>query len=224
MSEFSIGISPGFHEKYPHSAVGVLVLGDLLPSGGNLALDSARCNTEASLRARFADKSMLRAHPVLQAYRNYYKIFDKTYPVQAQLESVIFNGRQIPAAPPAVQAMFMAELDNMLLTAGHDLASLRPPLRIDLGRPQQSYTLMNGNPQNLKEGDMCMADELGMISSVVYGPDQRTRLTSTSSAAMFVVYAPAGIPPGLIEKHFSDILEYARLFSPAAERTYLTIL
>jgi len=228
MSEFSIDVSPAFHEVYSHAAVGVMVVEGMVverTSGSHPspALEGARTQVETGLRQRFADKASLRAHPVLQAYKDYYKAFQKTYHVQSQLESVIFNGRSIPSAPAAVQAMFMAELDNMLLTAGHDLDKLEPPIHIGIGMHDQSYTLMNGSLQNIKTNDMCMADGQGIISSVIYGPDQRTRLSAQTNNAMFVVYAPEGIQAALVAKHFSDILGTIRLFSPMAGKRFLEI-
>jgi DNA/RNA-binding domain of Phe-tRNA-synthetase-like protein len=215
MSELTVTISPDFHRVYPGAHVGVLLLENVVASAESAALEQAALSIEDQLRRRFVDKTALRAHPVLQAYKEYYKKFDKTYHVQSQLESVVFGGRSIPRPLPLVQAMFMAELDNMLLTAGHDLAALSSPLAISLGREDLSYILMNGSPQVLKNDDMCMSDQSGVISSVIYGPDQRTRLSPAASDAMFVVYAPDGIPEEAIHKHFSDIASYVRLFAPA---------
>lgn len=224
MSSFSIKPSGAFHEVYPHARVGVMVVKDVCNPAQCPELDRMKLEIEARLRQRFVDKAILREHPILQAYKAYYKAFEKTYHVQAQLESVIFGGRSIPNTVALVEAMFMAELDNMLLTAGHDLDQLDMPLLVDLGGVDQSYVLMNGNPQNLKKNDMCIADQQGIISSVIYGPDQRTRLSPTTSNALFVVYAPEGIQEELIKKHFSDIFRYVTFFSPAVHQEYSEIL
>ena len=63
----------------------------------------------------------------LQVYDTYYKRFKKTYHVQLQLESIVFKGKSIPSVAALVEAMFMAEIKNMLLTAGHDLEACRCP-------------------------------------------------------------------------------------------------
>ncbi len=224
MHDFSITTTARFHEIYPDARVGIMVLDAIKCPAASEKLDENKLEIETALRQRFTDKSILREQPVLQAYRSYYKLYQKTYHVQSQLESVIFGGRSIPSVTPVVEAMFMAELDNMLLTAGHDLASLESPLLVDLGNEESMYTLMNGIPQNLKNNDMCMRDQQGYISSVIHGPDQRTRLSPTTSNALFVVYAPEGIQEELIKKHFSDIFRYVTLFSPVAYQEYLEIL
>jgi DNA/RNA-binding domain of Phe-tRNA-synthetase-like protein len=81
------------------------------------------------------------------------------------------------AEQPLVEAMFMAELKNLILTAGHDLAAISPPVRIDVSRDDDRYVLMNGSEQALRAGDMTMVDGEGLVSTVVYGPDRRTRIT-----------------------------------------------
>ena len=90
-----------------------------------------RNRLESQLRERFAGQTRgdLDQLPVLQAYAAYYKRFKKTYHVQLQLESIAFKGKPIPSVAALVEAMFMAEVKNMLLTAGHDLDALQLPAR-----------------------------------------------------------------------------------------------
>lgn len=119
--------------------------------------------------------------------------------------------------------MFLSELDNMLLTAGHDLGALHFPLQIGLSKGTETCITMSGAEQTLKPGDMFMADQGGVISSVIFGPDQRTRLTPVSMAALSVVYAPKGIAPRLILDHFSKLQTLVTHFSPALKVTFQQI-
>ena len=92
----------------------------------------------------------------IQAYTAYYKRFNKTYHVLLQLESVAFKGRSIPRVAALVEAMFMAELNNQLLTAGHDLDVLRLPVTVGIAAGNEQYTMLNGREQALANGDMFM--------------------------------------------------------------------
>jgi DNA/RNA-binding domain of Phe-tRNA-synthetase-like protein len=98
------------------------------------------------------------------------------------------------------------------------------PLLVSNAHTGQHYTLMNGTEQALKENDMCMADSQGIISSVIYGPDSRTRIQRETRRVMFVVYAPAGIRPRQIKEHFADIQAYIRLFAPDARQVQQEVL
>ena len=140
---------------------------------------------EEHLRKQFAgqDRAAVASHPVLQIYSEYYKRFKKTYHVQLQLESIVLKGKSIPTMAALVECMFMAEVKNMLLTAGHDLDTLQLPLTLDVTQGIESYTVMRGENQIVKSGDMTISDELGIVSNVIYGPDQRTQITAETRNA-----------------------------------------
>jgi DNA/RNA-binding domain of Phe-tRNA-synthetase-like protein len=211
-----INISSKFHSIYPQASVGIMVLDQINNVKKSEALSTVKRDIESRLRQQYADKTELRSQATIQTYKQYYKQFKKSYVVLAQLKSVIFQGQSIPEINGLVQAMFMAELDNMLLTAGHDVSSVQLPVTIDLGSGEESYTLMNGKEQTTKANDMLMVDKQNVIASVIYGPDKRTQINARTSQAMFVVYTPAGVSQDQIHKHFADIRQYVKLFSPTA--------
>lgn len=204
---------------FPGAAVGILTLSGVTNPSSHPALDREKSALEEDLRSRFGTwtRLELRALPTLQAYAAYYRRFDKTYHVQLQLESVALKQKPIPSVAALVEAMFMTELKNQLLTAGHDVATLAPPIELDAVGEPRPYTLANGKPGELKPGDMYMADGQGVICSILYGQDQRTRLSASTTGALFVVYAPAGIGPDAATVHLHDIVTNVRLFAPDAK-------
>jgi DNA/RNA-binding domain of Phe-tRNA-synthetase-like protein len=177
------------------------------------------------LRARFAgqERSQLETLPRLQAYDAYYKRFKKTYHVQLQLESIVFKGKSIPSVAALVEVMFMAEVKNMLLTAGHDLDTLQLPARLDVTKGDEIYTLLRGQPQQVKAGDMMIVDGKGIISNIIYGPDQRTQILPETRNVIYTVYAPAGIEVSAVTQHLKDIEGYARIFAPQAKTELLQV-
>ena len=198
--------------------VGVIGLRQILNPEREAALQAYTTEVEAQLRERFAggDRAALAGTSALQAYANYYKRFDKTYHVRLQLESVVFKGKPIASPGAIVQTMFAVELKNMLLTAVHDLDLVRGGLTVDVATGLESYKVLGGGEQALKPGDMFIRDEEGILSSIVYGPDWRTRVTPQTSSAIFTLYAPAGISRRDVEAHLADLESTVRLFSPDA--------
>jgi DNA/RNA-binding domain of Phe-tRNA-synthetase-like protein len=152
----------------------------------------------------------------MQAYRAYYKNFRKTYHVLLQLRSVVLEGKDLPSVAALVEAMFMAELDSGLLTAGHDLDRVEPPITLDVAQGDESYIMLNGKEQTLKADDMIMTDAQGTICSVIYGLDRRTAISLQTQRVIFVVYAPAGIDPVAVRAHLEAMQENVRLISPGA--------
>jgi DNA/RNA-binding domain of Phe-tRNA-synthetase-like protein len=211
---------------YPGAVVGVLVMRNVSNPPQHAALEERKVALEAELRARFAgqDRAALRALPVLQAYDAYYRQFKKTYHVQLQLESVVFKGRSLPGVAALVEAMFMAELKNLLLTAGHDLDAVREPVTLDVAQGTERYTCLGGQETDLKPGDMVIADAQGVLSSIIYGPDARTPITPGTRNVLFTVYGPPGIGAAAMQAHLEDIRDNVRLVAPESEVAVLECL
>ena len=211
-------LTENWRRQYEGASMGVLIVENAQCAGLSEPLEAQRRQVEADLRAAFASKEELEASAVLEAYGQYYKRFKKTYHVKQQLESVIFKGKCIPSVTPLVEAMFMAELKNGLLTAGHDLAQVQGTLTLDAANGEETYVLINGKEQTLKVQDMFLRDDVGVLSSILYGPDQRTRIRPETKNAVFTVYAPTGIARKAVEQHLEDIYSYVRLAAPQALR------
>ncbi len=210
-------VTEGWRATWPGAVAGILVMRDVTNPSEHAALDQRKAELENALRSRFSSKAEIAALPILQAYDAYYKRFKKTYHVQLQLESVALKGKPSPHVAALVEAMFMAELEDHMLTAGHDLASIAGPITLDVAKDAESYTMLNGKEQELKPDDMMMADGRGIISSVIYGPDQRTRILPETRRVLFATYAPPGIGESAVQRHLQNIEANVRLIAPEAQ-------
>ena len=83
---------------------------------------------------------------------------------------------------------------------------------------------MNGSERALTAGDMMMVDGSGIISSVLHGPDRRTRITPQTGEVLFGVYAPAGVGENAVRDHLEDIRANVLLVAPEAETGLLATL
>jgi DNA/RNA-binding domain of Phe-tRNA-synthetase-like protein len=211
-------VSDRWRAAFPGAHAGVLALRGVINPERHAALEERKAALAGQLRARFAgqDRRAIEQLPAIQAYNAYLKPFKKSYHVQLQLESVALKGKAIPSVAALVECMFMAELEDQLLTAGHDLDALALPLRLDVSQGDETYTMMRDAPQQLKPGDMFIADGQGVVSSIVYGPDRRTRIVSETRHAVFTAYAPAGIGAEAVRAHLATIRGHVSSFAPAA--------
>jgi DNA/RNA-binding domain of Phe-tRNA-synthetase-like protein len=221
-----IMVADSWRKIHADARVGLLALRNVGDPTQHPLLDERKHAIEVAVRARFAGKTKadLNALDTIKAYNAFYKPFNKTYHVLLQLESIALKGKPIASATALVQAMFMAELNNQLLTAGHNLDVVVAPVTIAASRGDETYTRINGQTQTLKANDMYMHDAQGILSSVIYGPDQRTQITAQTRHVFFVTYAPKGIGDGALQKHLADIEEYVRLVSPEAEQVLCGVL
>ncbi len=201
--------------KYPGAKAGILVVENVENISVSPELERSRAAIETGLRKKFpgATREDLNNLPVIAAYNRYYKNFGKTYHVRSQVESII-NGKSLSSGSAVLTAMFMAEVENMLLTAGHDLDLLDLPVRIAVCTGGETFVDIRGSEKKMQPNDTMMADGKGIISSIILGPDGRTKITPATKNILFAVYAPSEIAADLVEKHLSDMEKSVRLFSP----------
>jgi DNA/RNA-binding domain of Phe-tRNA-synthetase-like protein len=218
-----LAVSDAWKSAYPGAHVGVLAMREVVNPDHHAGLDQRKADLENRLREQFPDRAAIKSLATIQAYEAYYKRFKKTYHVQLQLESVALKGKTIPRVSALVEAMFIAELKNQLLTAGHDLATIQQPVRLDIANGSERYTLLAGQEQELKPGDMFIADRVGVISSVIHGPDQRTRIQPTTTQVLFTVYAPPGISQDAMAQHLKDIQTNVQSVAPQSRVELSTI-
>jgi DNA/RNA-binding domain of Phe-tRNA-synthetase-like protein len=218
-------VTEAWRRTYPQAHVGILVMRDVSNPRRHAELERRKQALEAELRARFAGKSKatLAALPTMRAYRDYYKRFRKTYHVLLQLRSVALEGKPLPSVAALVEASFMAELKNGLLTAGHDLDRVQAPITLDVAQGDEEYVLLNGRQQTLKAEDMIMRDAQGVICSVIYGLDRRTAIGPDTRRVMFVVYAPQGISTQALQEHLQEMQKHVGLIAPGAATEELHI-
>jgi DNA/RNA-binding domain of Phe-tRNA-synthetase-like protein len=221
-----IEFSPSWKSHLPDANVGLLVIHNAPNVGDHPDLQRSKQDLEEELRARYAemDRKTLRQEPVFYAYDAFYRKFRKTYHVQLQLESVVFKGKPIFSPSALVTCMFLAELKTGLLTAAHDVSSVEFPLTAEIAAGGENYRLMSGAEQELKAGDMYIKDQQGILSSVIYGPDQRTQITPSTRNAAYTTYGPPGIGTALIKEQLELLENYIQLFAPNAERELLKVI
>ncbi len=221
-----LAITEAWKAAYPSAHVGVLAMRNVGNPAEHAALDERRLELEDELRARWAggDRAAIKALPVMGAYDRYYRKFKKTYHVQLQLESVALNGRPVPRVSALVESMFMAELKNLLLTAGHDLDAVKESATLDVSDGTQRYELMSGSEQQTAKGDMTISDSHGVISSIIYGPDRRTRIGPGTRSTLFTVYAPEGVGERAVREHLEDIRDNVLSVAPDGQTEVLEVV
>ena len=214
----SISATDEWRTALPGAIIGLLELSGVDNSRPSAKLDEQKRATEMLLRERyqgFARADFL-SLPVMAAYQKYYKRFTKTYHVLLQLESIVLKGKSLPDVSLLVDANFTAEVDTLVLTAGHDVAKLVAPVVMDVSRAGDQITRMNGEPKLMEAGDMVMRDVTGVVCSIIYGQDNVSPITASTTHVLYVAYAPVGVPAETVENHLRMIEENVRLFCPDA--------
>jgi len=213
-----ISATAGWRTAHPGGVVGLLEMAGIDNTAPAAALDARKRATEAALRARYRGftRPDFLALPVMAAYARHYKKFDKTYHVLQQVESIALKDKRLPNVSPLVDANFTAEVETLVLTAGHDVAKLEGAVTIDVASDGDRLTQMNGAVKSVPAGDMIMRDAAGVACSIIYGQDNRSPIARDTTRVLYVAYGPAGVPAEVVEAHLRLVEEYVRLAAPQA--------
>lgn len=218
--------SEALKEIYPNAKLGILIMKDVDNLKTNPKFNEAKLLVKERLlnqHQNYSRKEFTQTEPIC-FYTTYYKQFKKTYPVLLQIESIILKSKPLPTASTLVEAMFIAELKNSLLTAAHDYDKIKFPLNLNLSNGNEHFLGISEKEQNLVKDDMMLSDADGIISSILNGPDYRTRITSTTKNVLFYTYIPDGINKDIILNHLKDIASFVAIFSPNSQIDLISIL
>lgn len=219
-----IKIKNELNENTQRCKIGLLAMTGIENLRQSSALDKIKCLLEEEIREKYAGmtRNELKQIPAMASYVTYYKKFGYTYHVLQQVESVA-SGKKSISVSGLVDSMFMAEMKNMILTAGHDLEKLIDPISIKTATGEESYVCMNGRETNTVPDDIIITDGKAVISSILRGPDRRSCISDATTRVLYTAYAPAGISEEDILLHLDDIESYVRVFAPKAETVFKQI-
>ncbi len=214
----NVSATPEWRSAHHGGAIGLLELSGVVNTSASVELNHLKHATEDRLRNLYAGYSRqdFLALPTLGAYEKYYRHFDKTYHVLLQVESIVLKSRNLPNVSPLVDANFTAEVNSLILTAGHDVAKLDPPVVIDVSHTNDEIINITGEKKLIRQGDMVMRDTHGVCCTILYGQDNRSPISPDTVNVLYVAYAPAGVEHNQVRSHLAQVEANVRLFAPQA--------
>jgi len=216
-------IDPAVWEAFPQVKMGALVI-EGVPTGVKLGADEAEAGFRA-IEQKYGDidKKALKQMPPINAYAAYYKKFGSSYPVLAQLQSVLAGKKTLHPQSGLLQAMFLCEIESMVITAGHDLARLSGPLQVQVARGDETYRSISQKEVTTVPGDLLVRDDSGVISSMMRGPDEGSRITAETTGVFFVLYAPPAIETQTVQAALKLLQKRVRSFAPGCTTELLQV-
>jgi DNA/RNA-binding domain of Phe-tRNA-synthetase-like protein len=208
-----ITISAEAKKMYPELSVGTLLIKSITNTYLNEEMNNASRVLESNLRKQYGSltRKELNNTEILNGYLLYCKKYTKTYHILLQLESIVLKDKQIPSVSPVVQSMFMGELKNHFLSSVHDYSLVKEPLFVSCSMGTEEFTFFNGEKKALKKEDLYIKDGEGIISAVLYGMGERTKVTEKTTEALYTVYVPFKIEEEKVIAHLEDMAEYLKL-------------
>ncbi len=219
----SLIIDTSINEMYPNAKMGILIMRDVIveeKDDGEL-----RDQTLLAIKEKYdgLSRNEIKALDPIQAYVAYYKKFGNSYHLMGQLESVLKGKKELPKGGGLLQTMFLWEISSMLLTAGHDLSALKMPLCLKAANGSETYESISGKEATAVNGDMMLCDEDGPISTILRGPDKKTRITPSSKDLLFSIYAPPVVDETYIKNNLEKLENTIKTIAPNATTEVLKV-
>ncbi len=220
-------IHPNLKEACPGTCFGLLVLRDFRPAAGGLAAFPGYAARELeavrAANAGYDRKRCAAEDPVMAPYVRFYKRFKKSYHVLLQRESIL-QGKDLPQTLPAVQIMFLTEMQTGMLLAAYDLGPTRPPFSIERAAGGETFLGASGREVTVKAGDIVMRDEIGHILSIIYGQDLRTRITEDTRDVAYLIDGVPGLTKEQMEAALNILLQNLRILQPDLEPERMDVI
>jgi len=202
-----ITFSENLKERYKNVHLATLVVRDAQNKEFDERLDKEKRALEQYIRENFKELDNVKR---IRQYSDFYFELNEIFPVKYQLKSIL-EGKQIPNISCLVEAMFMTELKHCCLMAGHDLDAIQGDLILDVTQGGEIYTKINDEDQEIKKDDIVLKDSLGIIASVLYGPDNRTKIIPISKNIIYMAYFPFAVTRNEIITIMFDLAKYLRI-------------
>jgi DNA/RNA-binding domain of Phe-tRNA-synthetase-like protein len=213
-------VRPELKMMYPTAVFGGLSIANQGNKEEHPGLEQAKHRLEARIRDDYPDPG---EDPVVHAYAGYFGRWGKTYPIEYQIKSVK-KGRSFPRVSTHVDCMFMAELEDRVLTSGHDMDAVQGVPVYDLADDCEEYVKLNGKKQVLVKNDVVLRDDEGVLASVLFGPAARTSIGMGTVNPLYFAWCPVGISREAVDEHLSNVLGYLRMVhGEGVEETRLVI-
>ena len=192
---------------YPTAIFGSLTINNQQNLKNHPGIEQAKRLIEKKIRETHPPP---REDPIIQRYAAYFDRWGKTYPIQFQIDS-IKKGRTFPRVSTHVDTMFMAELENRILTSGHDRDTIQGTPVYDLADQGQEYTKINGKKQALQKNDVILKDDEGVLASILFGPAARTSIKMETVNPLYLAWCPARIDHETVDNHLSTITKLSKI-------------
>ena len=197
-------VRPELKIFYPTAVFGGLTINDQRNMKEHPGLEHAKRLLEKDVKENYPAP---RDDPVVQRYAEYFGRWGRTYPIEFQINS-IKKGRTFPQVSTHVDCMFMAELEDRILTSGHDRDTVQGGLVYDLADEGEVYVKLNGERQVLVKNDVVLRDDEGVLASVLFGPAARTSIEGETVNPLYFAWCPVGIDRETVDLHLSSIVKY----------------
>ena len=134
----------------------------------------------------------------IDTYADFFQDFGYPCPLVKHLKRTINSG--FPQYSLLVDAHFMAEMCAGILVAVTDFDRFDGKMTLDVAKAGEICAGMGNREFILKENEIVLRDEKDIVCVLCQGADQKTRVSETTTHALFYAYAVPGIDTSYLKE------------------------
>ena len=198
----------------PHVRPAWLVLDDVRVAEHEAALDAPLA--EAAARMRVAGESAELTAAVRAMYRRFGIDPTKTRPSSEALLRRVRKGDPLPRINNVVDVCNWCSLEFQVPYGLYDVAKVDGPIELRAGRAGESYAGIRKDEVHV-EGRLVLADARGAFGNPT-SDSARTMVTAAATSILTVIFAPASVSLGDLERMLETTSQRMRQFAGGTER------
>jgi len=188
-------ISSAYKAKYPGVTFGLALIKNCKPLTDSAGFDQYRRKLLRKMRKRETLASIFQR---IDVYDRFFQSFGFDCPLPQHLKRTINSG--FPRYNLMVDAHFMAEMCAGILVAVTDYDRIEGKLLLDVANVGEKCIGMGGRQFLMKQGEIVLRDEKGIICALCQGADEKTKVNDDTQNVLFYAYAVPGIDATYIKE------------------------
>lgn len=196
--------------------IGIVFLKDISNGAVSAVLRKRMEAMAAELCQSIGERPISELEPVKRTRRLYHLLGvdpTKDRPSSERLLRRVVQSKQLAKLNKLVDAMNLVSLSLQYPLGVYDWDNIVPPVLVRIGRPDESYVGISGEPVNL-EGRLVLVDGEGLFGNPSHD-SLRTQVTLGTVRSLVVAWASAETPKAQIELVLKEIATLAKEFCDA---------
>jgi DNA/RNA-binding domain of Phe-tRNA-synthetase-like protein len=200
-------MSQNYVQRYPDVGFGLTLISGCKDHPNPDGFDQYKRKLLRKMRKR---QTLAQITDRINTYAEFFQRFGYECPLVKHLKRTVNSG--FPRYSLFVDAHFMAEMCAGILVAVTDFDQFDGNLSLDTADDGEICAGMGGREFIMKQGEIVLRDEKGIVCVLCQGADEKTRVQEDTTHVLFYAYAVPGIERRYLKEGLTVAAETAVAF------------
>ena len=206
MKKIGIKITKELLKKYPNVSFKGIIVSNIENKKKDEFLEKEKEKIVQNLQKVIKNPSEIK---IIKAYNKFFKKWNKTVPIEYQLNTTIKNGK-IPIQSTLKDALFMVEMKHQCMISGHDLDALKEEIIFDINQHDNDFENIQGKIESLPPGDIILRDNEQVLTSLLHGPGYDDKIEKDTKNVLYLFWYFDKIAEKESNKYLKELSNYIK--------------